>query len=218
MTLLIITQSFEWAKAIKPQKGLNSLPVEVRLKIHNNVFNLTYLSCAPKYERCLGKFVNKMDNSQIHTYMDMALVCRQFYVDIVGHGTFYRMVNFHFQSVPEMTRYTTSITPFHASVIKSMDLSFWIHYRDVRHLQRFIEVAATKLTSLENLNLSLYHEGGTVLTDLISNTKLWEPLAGKFKNVVFMYWYWTYCKAVEAEREAIEKLVVALLVGCKPLT
>jgi hypothetical protein len=96
--LLIVLQSLSWAKAIVPQNcGLLKLPVEVRHKIWNLVFE--DLSCGDepiKPMKRRKRFYSPTWPNAARETAVLSETCRQIYVDVVGGGLLYKAKQFSF--------------------------------------------------------------------------------------------------------------------------
>jgi hypothetical protein len=95
---LISSQSLAWASAIVPQKcGLLKLPVEVRHKIWNLVFE--NLSCGDEPIKPMKKkemfYSPNWPDAPTETAA-LSETCRQIYVDVIGGGLLYKAKQFSF--------------------------------------------------------------------------------------------------------------------------
>jgi hypothetical protein len=165
----------------------------------------------------MGKFVDQVSKRMPHaslslleSYHALSLVCRQFYIDIVGSGSLYRFANFFFIDRFSLSKYVLNINPFHTSVIRSVKLQLAFDAsRPEATIEQPMEVLA-KLESLEFLELKVYNLG---LLHEIMDPTLWEPMAGKVKKLVVEFSCGYLHVHNRQEMEDAEAKIMALLLN-----
>ncbi|PVH85618.1 hypothetical protein DL98DRAFT_651014 [Cadophora sp. DSE1049] len=160
--------SQEWALKIIPQAmPLLRIPLEVRTRIFEILFRSYYSVLSPMkhgkgfyssnigFAELRGRRHSPPAEYPTKTYIDVSLVCRQIYVEVVGGAMLYRMGEFYFGSGLLMNNYLTKINPFHVSSITSIHLSIRLHPNSLTIPKRLTQLLA-KVHSLKYLTINLY--------------------------------------------------------------
>ncbi|KAF4632121.1 hypothetical protein G7Y89_g6005 [Cudoniella acicularis] len=195
--------SLNWAIQTPPQPGADflKLPIEIRNRIYGLVlcparnFGMEYIVIPRK---ALKKFINvssTIDNpNTIIPYNILSIVCRQFYIDVIGGSLLYKWTTFEFTSINLMANYLQRVNPAHRDQIRSVKVSVRASDKNPNLPLALFRTLAT-LRSLMTLQVNVLVDSG--LCEITSFTfnggqidqVLRPPIVEKFKSQ-----HWTLLK------------------------